>query len=115
MAAEGIAGAVLHRSRTKGSGQTCRQGKTSKEKGAVMPTRTPALSLKDAFAILERAAVAGDRCPVGGTSGLTSGLTTQLAIEGTIKIEIYARNFRRVTILVGPNAGKTTADPPNKD
>lgn len=79
-----------------------------------MRTRIPVLSLKDAFALLEAAAVAGERCPVSG-GGLTSGLTTDLAIDGKIKVEIYAKNFRRVTILVGPNAGKTTADPPNKN
>jgi hypothetical protein len=65
------------------------------------------------FAVIERAAVAGVRCPVTGSDGLTSRLTTALATDGKIKIEVYPHNFRRVTILVGPNAGKTTADPPN--
>lgn len=75
----------------------------------------PPISPDDAFAMLERAAIAGERCPITGTGGLTSGLTTVLASEGKIRIEIYPHNFRRVTILVGPNAGKTTADPPNKN
>lgn len=67
-----------------------------------------------AFAMLEQAAVTGARCPVSGADGLTSQLTGALARSGQIRIDVYPHNFRVVTILTGPHAGKATAPPPNK-
>lgn len=74
-------------------------------------------SLDRAFAVLERIAVAGERCPK--TSGpnasdeITSGQVCQLAYAGRIKIEISGQNFRKVTILVGEHQGKTTLSDPS--
>lgn len=68
---------------------------------------TPA-QLDAAFAELEQAAVKGLRCFTG-----RSKITTALAREGRISVEVYAKNFRRVTILMGPHAGKQTASPEN--
>lgn len=65
------------------------------------------------FTVLEAAAAAGERCPMReqlGT-GAAPSLRT-LARAGKIRIEIFNLNFRRITILVGPHAGKATADPP---
>lgn len=72
------------------------------------------ISLAEAFAMLERAAIAGARCPVSRSNGLTSQLTSDLARSGQIRIDVYPHNFRVVTIMTGPNTGKSTAPPPNK-
>lgn len=69
---------------------------------------------KQAFDMLEEAAIAGARCPVSRVNGLTSHLTGDLARSGKIRIDVYPHNYRVVTILVGPNAGRATAPPPNK-
>ncbi len=68
----------------------------------------------EAFAMLERAALAGERCPVSRTNGLTSHLTGNLARSGQIKIDVYPHNWRVITIMAGPHSGKATAPPPNK-
>ncbi len=75
--------------------------------------KLPKISLADAFAVLEKAAAAGDRCPMAKTDGLTSTLTSALARAGKIRIDVYAHNWRVVTILVGPHAGKSTLGAPN--
>lgn len=72
------------------------------------------ITLAEAFAMLEQAAVSGARCPESRTNGLTSQLTGQLARAGQIRIDVYPHNYRVVTIMTGPHAGKTTAPPPNK-
>lgn len=64
------------------------------------------------FEALQRAAVAGARCPLSGSDGVTSDLTAALAKSGRIKIEVYARNYRVVEILDGPNKGKRTRSAP---
>lgn len=69
-------------------------------------------ALEACFAALERAAIAGERCPMNGQSCIDSDYTTGLARAGRIKVEISGRNFRRVTILVGVHAGKQTAPDP---
>lgn len=71
------------------------------------------LSLDEAFKVLERCALAGDRCPIAGTKGLESVLTSALARAGRIRIDVYPHNYRVVTIAAGPNAGRATALPPN--
>lgn len=70
---------------------------------------------EEAFALIESAAAAGERCPqsgIYGHSALTSTVTTALANAGRIRIEIYAWNFRVAEILTGPHAGKRTAASP---
>lgn len=79
--------------------------------------------LDRAFLLLETAARNGERCPhtartenVQGERrqipGLAPGTTTVLAERGLIRVEIFSRNFRRITILVGEHAGRSTADHP---
>lgn len=75
--------------------------------------------INEGFALIERAAIKGDRCPTNismdnpdGT--LRSGITSALLKEGRIKIEVYAHNWRVVEISIGPNAGKRTKAPPNE-
>lgn len=75
--------------------------------------RKQTVTIAEAFAILEGAAASGARCPITGTNGLTSNLTGALARSGQIRIDVYPHNFRVVTIMTGPNAGKSTAPPPN--
>lgn len=67
----------------------------------------------EAFALVERAAVAGVRCPQADDfpEGLSSAFY-KLPDDGRIKIETYAHNWRVVEILTGPNAGKRTAPCP---
>lgn len=74
----------------------------------------PRISEAEAFAMLERAAASGARCPKAGTDGLTSQLTGDLARAGRIRIDVYPHNWRVVTIMTGPNAGKSTEPAPNK-
>lgn len=74
-------------------------------------------SKDDVFALLLAAAIAGGRCPQSRPHGpiLDPGLPAQLARDGKIRIEVYAHNWRRVTILVGEHAGKSTAGPPKPE
>lgn len=68
-----------------------------------------------AFKLLEAKAVAGERCPFSDQiPGGSPAVSTQAHL-GRIRVEIFAQNFRRVTILVGPNKGKHTANPPLRD
>lgn len=75
---------------------------------------------KEVWDELQRYAVAGLRCPPdahikerGGeiVGGLIRGAVNVLAHRGYIRVELFAHNFRRVTILKGPHAGKATASP----
>lgn len=68
--------------------------------------------LDQAFALIECAAINGERCPT--RDFLESSVTTALARAGRITIEISGRNWRTVTILTGPHAGKTTKPDPFK-
>lgn len=69
----------------------------------------------EAFAMIERAAVSGERCPQSRVNGMTSQLTGDLARAGKIRIDVYPHNWRVATILVGPNAGRATMAAPNKN
>lgn len=66
--------------------------------------------LDAALARLAQIAVANGRCPPNEDIG--HGVISALAAAGSIEVEIYGRNFRRVTLLTGPHAGATTAPPP---
>lgn len=69
--------------------------------------------IEQAFGLIEAAAVAGARCPQNEPHGpIASGAVTALVEAGRVKSEIYAHNWRVVTILAGPNRGQTTAPPP---
>lgn len=73
-----------------------------------------AQQIEQAFQMLEAAAVAGMRCPADKTQGgsLPDGAVSELWRRGKIKSEVSGRNFRQITILVGPHAGKKTAPNP---
>lgn len=79
-----------------------------------MPRPTLADQMYTAFAVIERAAIEGRRCPENLTHGVTSPAVTALARAGRIRIEIYFHNWRVVTILEGEHRGKTTAACPKK-
>ena len=67
-----------------------------------------------AFDLVERAAIAGGRCPQNEPFGPLPGRTmARLAYAGLLEVEIFAHNFRRVTIRTGAWAGARTAAPPN--
>jgi len=69
------------------------------------------------FSMLERYAIDGQRCPPNvryGDEGISPGTLAELARRGDIRVEYAGNNFRRVFILVGPHAGKSTA-PNTKD
>jgi hypothetical protein len=82
------------------------------------PKETPKFSHEDrlnqCFDDIVRAALRGERCPENNTQQVNTARCRQLAAAGRIKIEVYARNFRVVTLLTGPHAGKKTAPPPYK-
>jgi len=64
------------------------------------------------FALLVAAAVRGDRSPMTYPDGpLRSGAVSALYKAGCIRSEVFALNFRRITILVGEHCGKCTASP----
>lgn len=65
------------------------------------------------YALIEEAAVAGTRCPQRKPNGpLNNKSISRLAREGRLKSEVYACNWRVVTILTGPHQGAATAPPP---
>lgn len=67
------------------------------------------------FALLESAAANGERCPQSVPHGpLNSSVTGALARSGRIRIEIFAHNWRVVTLLDGPHKGKQTMPTPHK-
>ncbi len=63
------------------------------------------------FAQLEQAAAVGARCPTRDAMEDTH-MVTALAHAGKIAVEVSAGNWRRVTILQGEHAGKSTAANP---
>lgn len=75
-----------------------------------VPKLDPA-RLAAAFRTLEQVATANGRCPANEDIG--HGVIAALAAAGWIEVEIYGRNFRRVTLLTGPHAGATTKGPPS--
>jgi len=65
------------------------------------------------FQLLVQAALARDRCPQSHPHGpLDSGAMSALVEAGRIRSEVYAHNYRRVTILTGEHKGKSTAAHP---
>lgn len=62
------------------------------------------------LALIEQAAINGTRCPQGTV--VSSHMVRELAREGLIRIEISGKNWRRVTLLKGEHAGKSSAPDP---
>ncbi len=76
------------------------------------PRRSREENLERAYEAILAAALNNERCPENQTRGVDTHLCGELARAGRIKIEVFARNFRVVTILTGPHAGLKTAPPP---
>lgn len=79
------------------------------------PVNTP-YDLDQVFKMIEAVALAGGRCPqrqpYGSLSGQESDALLMLAGAGRLRIDIYAHNWRVITICEGPHAGTKTALPP---
>ena len=84
------------------------------------------MNLDQTFALLVGVALRGERCPHSHWDRLhfqapaeppsdliSSDHVTALARQGRILVEISGRNYRTVTILEGPHAGKKTAPDPS--
>ena len=76
-------------------------------------------NLQALYDCLEGFAIKGERCPtmpqltkLGHSSGTPPSV---LARMGYIMIDVYAHNWRVVTIMCGPNKGRHTEMPANKD
>lgn len=81
----------------------------SKPKQAQGPKLDP-VRLDAALRALGEIAAANGRCPANEEIG--HGIISALAAAGRIEVEIYGRNFRRVTLLAGPHTGASTKGPP---
>lgn len=82
-------------------------------------TLTPQ-AIEQGFRLIEAAALAGERCPTNATMDnpagtLPAGVSAALLKAGRIRIEVYPHNWRVIELVGGPNAGKRTASPPNKN
>lgn len=77
------------------------------------------LQIDAAHKRLIETALAGARCPFNTTREITGGIPqvaiAYLARGGLIKVDIYAQNWRVVTLLTGEHSGKHTALPPFKN
>ena len=80
------------------------------------------------YALVERAAIEGRRCPTNAEiaddlnkSGLIKpvaaasipGVFRKLIQRRLVTVRIYGHNWRDVVIIKGPHAGKTTLPPPH--
>lgn len=69
-------------------------------------------AIEAAYALIEKAAVEGRRCPQNDDIEGGSTTVVGLAHSGRIRIGIFAHNWRQITILQGEHAGKSTAPAP---
>jgi hypothetical protein len=68
------------------------------------------------FGRIEEAAARGDRCPQNYPDGPLQRKTIPILFNrGMIRSAVYPKNFRVVTILVGPYAGKSTKAHPTAE
>jgi hypothetical protein len=77
---------------------------------------TRSARIESTFAVLEAAAIAGERCPMSAphcADGINGHDVSVLVKTGRVLIEISSRNWRVITILTGPNAGRSTAADPD--
>ena len=78
-----------------------------------MTVKPSASERKEAvYKVLEDAAVAGRRCPMNDQLPHSSYNLGALCKDGRIRIEVYQKNWRVVTILKGPHRGAATAAAP---
>lgn len=74
----------------------------------------PQAEIERTFALIEQAAIKGERCPMNHPFGpLRPAVAVNLlCLNGRIRLEISGQNFRRAVILTGPHKGKSTAHDP---
>lgn len=78
-----------------------------------MTAAITAEALNETFAFLVHVACRGERCPAGKPYGpLVPAVMSALAHAGRIRIEIFAHNWRVVTIMEGPLMGRSTMASP---
>lgn len=76
-------------------------------------TRPHPSDIERVFTALVQCAITGERCTQNdGLGNRGADCIRALASSGRIRIEISGRNYRKVTILTGPHAGKSTAADP---
>jgi hypothetical protein len=65
-------------------------------------------------ALLEEAAAKGARCPQNHEFGVMNagGVLSALAGDGTIRVEVFGKNWRVITMLAGAQKGRRTLAPP---
>lgn len=87
----------------------------AKETREQAPERAPPISrtfrIEHAFHEILAAALAGERCPINDIGHVSSMTTMALCKAGRIRVDVYAKNWRVVTITAGEHAGKKTAMP----
>lgn len=72
--------------------------------------------LNEAFALLESAAAAGERCPQSRPHGpLHSAACSELARAGRIRVELYLHNWRVVTMMEGAAQGQAYSSAPKPE
>lgn len=70
--------------------------------------------LNEQFALIEQAAIKGERCPQNYPFGpLSNNAVGALYDCGWVRAEISGRNFRQITLLVGKHKGQKTAPDPS--
>ena len=67
-----------------------------------------------AFEFLCGCARRGERAPFGDTVPGGVAVYSVLAKLGRIRVEVFAKNFRQITILEGADKGLKTMDPPSR-
>lgn len=65
-----------------------------------------------AYSMIRSAALLGERCPVNDVLPGGSNTVGALCRAGLIMVEVSGHNWRRVTLLTGPDSGLTTAADP---
>jgi hypothetical protein len=80
-----------------------------------MPKALTQAQIDACFAVIERAAIAGERCPQSyvENSVIHRSALLRLIRQDRISIAISGRNYRTVTLLTGPHAGKSTKPDPS--
>lgn len=71
-------------------------------------------AVERAYTAIERAAIAGARCPPNYVDGVRTDMVLALAGAGRIRVEISGYNYRTVVLLEGRHAGKSTRPGPGR-
>lgn len=67
------------------------------------------------YDLIAAAAVGGERCPLTIPYGpVRQNSLEWLTKNGLVRTELYRHNYRKVTILTGEHAGRSTAPPPDE-